>query len=393
MRKVTFNRVIVKIVKKSLISINSGFVNITCKIAKMCGYEGLTDAYMKSMVKCYEKNTDYYAAYKIIAKKSEKVFSIEEENDYDGQVGIIIQGPLVLKDHFTLETIRIYRKLFPSAKVILSTWENENKEELELIAKEKNCTIVTSKVPDDPGVLNVNLQCISTRSGILKAEELELKYVAKTRTDWRMYHQGAVRFMIHLLETFPCKEYLFKQNKRIIAMDIATDETSILFYPFWISDIFQFGEIQDMKNYWDHPVSKQGKMTKGGLDEHIRTNKYSWSRRAKEGLLIEARLAIDYYRRMTGNEPIVTVDEYWKFMKGYFMVIPRSMIGGYWFKYEERRILESMDWGTCFKNDSQDSLLTYNFDFVSWLNLLSDDLNYDDSYKTMCDRRCYVYRQ
>lgn len=389
MKKEMVRKVYFSAIQKVFVGIHKGYFHITCGLARVLGYADLNEEYLKSSCQMYEKSSDYYAAYKIREKKASMVPSIESLNVTDESVGILIQGPLVLKDHFTLETIRLYAKLFPSCKVILSTWDNESTEELSLIKKELNCIVVTSPIPADPGIINVNLQCISTRRGIEEIEKLGLQYVAKTRTDWRMYQKGSLRFMVHMLQKFPCDNQLFKQNKRIITMDIATSETSILFYPFWLSDIFQFGDIEDMKNYWNHGFSCQGEMTKSGLNQHIRSNKYTWGKRVSEGLLIEARLSTDYYKRMTGNSPNITVDEYWEFVKRYFMIIPRSLTGGYWFKYDSRRYNESADWGTCFKNDSEEKLLTYNFDFVSWMNLICGDFDYPDDYKNMCNTRFY----
>lgn len=381
-----------KNLKKLLFGIHNGFVMFNCKISKLFGYNKMLDEYMKNMVLLYEKNTDYYAAYRIREKKAAQLMTVEQENDLDASVAIIIQGPLVLEDHFTLETVRIYGKLYPSAKVILTTWDSEEQEELDIIRKEKNCIVVTSKLPDDPGVINVNYQCVSTRRGIDEAKKIGASYVAKTRTDWRMYQKGVLRFMIHMLDQYPTDNYLFKQNKRIISQDISTSETSLLFYPYFISDIFQFGNIDDMEKYWNHPLCEQGDMTKMGLDSFIRDNNMTWKERIEKGLIIEARLCRDYYFRMSGKTADITVDEFWRFLRSYFMILPRSITGGYWYKYEDRRICESDDWGTCYKEDSIDSLLTYNFDFVNWMNLYCDDLDYPEKLKKMCNIRKYTRR-
>lgn len=182
---------------------------------------------------------------------------IEGKSEIDGKIAIIIQGPFVLENHFTLETIRLYGKLFPSAKVILSTWETEDARELSLIGQEQNCIVLRNTPPDDPGVINVNYQCKSTINGIICAEELGYKYVAKTRSDWRMYEKGILRFMMHMLDNFPCNSTQIQQNKRIIVMDTCSGEISTIFYPYYYSDIFLFGDIEDMKNYWSHSASRQ----------------------------------------------------------------------------------------------------------------------------------------
>lgn len=111
-----------KAFRKMTVGIHGFMVLAICKAAKIFGYQDIIDDVMKSMCKIYEKQSDYYAAYKIRPKTQEKIYSIEEKNPIDETVGIVMQGPIFVRDHFTLETIRIYGKLFPGAKVILSTW-------------------------------------------------------------------------------------------------------------------------------------------------------------------------------------------------------------------------------------------------------------------------------
>lgn len=381
-----------RVTKKVFTMIHKGYLKITCKLAGAFGYDTLMDDYMKAMCKTYEKSSDYYVAYKIRPKTEEKIFTIEEENGFDALVGIVMQGPIFMKDHFTLETVRIYGKLFPSAKVVISTWGGVKPEELELIKKEKNAYVLINEKPEDPGILNSNLQCISTLNGIRKAKELGCKYVLKTRGDWRIYAKGALRFMIHLLDLFPCSDNELKQNQRIIAADIATEETSIMFYPFWITDLLMFGNADDMERYWNSSLTKREGYNKAQVDAVIRSQKYSWKRRVEEGLLNEARIPMDYIRRVTGRVPEISVKEYWQYMRRYFLIVPKSLLDAFWLKYEDRRTNESSDWGTCFINDNQDSLLTYNFDFVSWLNLYSEDLEYKEEYEEFCQKRVYQYR-
>lgn len=368
------------------------FVGTTCKLARLLSYDGLIDDYMKSMCKIYEHNTEYYAAYKIRPKTQDRIFTIEEENAYDSQVAIIMQGPLFLQDHFTLETVRIYRKLFPSAKIIISTWKDQDEAELELLNKESNCEILFSDKPQEAGAINSNMQLVSTLNGIRRAKAQGFKYVLKTRGDWRIYAKGSLRFMIHLLEQFPCNCSTFNQNKRIIAADIATEETSIMFYPYWVTDLLMFGEINDMEAYWNSDMMNKSECNKQHVNTLIRSKNYSWKKRIQENLLNEARIPMNYIKRMTGYQPDISVEGYWNFVKDYCIIVPKSLLDAFWFKYTDRRANESVDWGTCFPNDSNEYLLTYNFDFVSWLNLYTGDFLYKDKYEKISEERYYQYR-
>lgn len=378
-------------IRKAFTGINGGYLTFTTKVAGACGYKGLMDDYMISMCKTYEKNTQYYAAYKIRPKTKDKMFLIEGENNIDKEVAIIMQGPIFVEDHFTLETIRIYGKLFPSARVIISTWNDQDKSEIDLLNREPNCEIIYNDRPSEPGAVNSNMQMVTTLNGIKYAKEKGFKYVLKTRGDWRIYAKGSLRFMVHLLDKFPPNCSIFNQNYRIIAADIATEETSIMFYPYWITDLLMFGEINDMEAYWSSDLMGKSECNKVTVDRMLRTEHYSWKRRIEEKLLNETRLPMNYIKRMTGSEPDISVRGYWEFIKDYCIIVPKSILDAFWFKYTVRRANESVDWGTCFPNDSDKDLLTYNFDFVSWFNLVNDDLEYKEEYEKICEERFYSY--
>lgn len=375
--------------RKIFVGINKGYTKVAVGLTKALGYDRLNEDLLKAACQSYEKTSDYYAAYKIRPKTVDKMFLIEEENDIDAQIGIVMQGPLFLENHFTLETVKIYRKLFPSVKVIVSTWGGENEEEINALKEQKNCVVLLNEKPLDAGINNTNLQTISTINGIKEAKRIGCKYVLKTRGDWRIYAKGSLRFMVHLLDEFKCVNNKFNQKYRLIAADIATGETSIMYFPFWVTDMLMFGYIDDMENYWNTTLTEQQKWDKKTIDLTIRREQYSWNRRIKEGLHNESRICIDYVTRMMGKSPDITVKEYWGYLKDYFIIVPKSLLDAFWFKYTDRRANESVDWGTCFPYDSLEDLLTYNFDFVTWFNLFSDDMPYKESYEEIPNKRKY----
>ena len=48
---------------------------------------------------------------------------------------IVMQGPIVYKNNFTLETIKLYKKTFCNCPIILSTWDYEDNKVIEDIKK------------------------------------------------------------------------------------------------------------------------------------------------------------------------------------------------------------------------------------------------------------------
>ena len=89
------------------------------------------------------------------------------------KTAIIMQGPLVREDDFTLETVKIYEKLFPGTVIIVSTWEDSAEEYVKKLSELSNCIVLLNEPPKFSGILNLNMQVVSTLAGIKKAKELE----------------------------------------------------------------------------------------------------------------------------------------------------------------------------------------------------------------------------
>ena len=102
------------------------------------------------------------------------------------KLAIIIQGPLLRTNNFTIETIKLYKQIFRGAKLILSTWEDENQETIDE-AKTHGVEVIVNKFPNKSGPFNVNYQLKSTMGGLFAAYELGYECSIKTRTDQRLY--------------------------------------------------------------------------------------------------------------------------------------------------------------------------------------------------------------
>lgn len=175
-------------------------------------------------------------------KNEREVIKEKNYGEANRQTAIIIQGPVVYDDDFTFRTICWYGIVFPEAKIILSTWEEE-----------KGCPqferfytlpieIVFSKPPQEKGVLNVNYQVKSSYAGIMRAKELGYRYVMKTRTDFRIYADDCISYLYILTGMFPAKG---NSRKRIAVLQPFLDVA------YYIPDYILFGDIEDMLNFWD----------------------------------------------------------------------------------------------------------------------------------------------
>ena len=150
-------------------------------------------------------------------------------------VGIILQGPLPKNKKFLLETIRIYNQNFSMPRIFVSTWENEDAAFISKISKLENITVVLNKRPvyDTPDHFN-SMVC-SVLNSLKKMKELGIQYIMRTRTDQRIILSNSDLFFLSLLKQFPLTAG--KQKERIITINFYT----LLYIPFHISDMFQFG--------------------------------------------------------------------------------------------------------------------------------------------------------
>lgn len=204
-------------------------------------------------------NKDFYYFRKLPAFSES--YSLESDRYYSEKVAVIMQGPLNLVYDFTYETLLIYMKTFLSNNanvvLILSTWENENADQLARI-KELGIEVVLSK-PVDGGVANINKQVVTTKKGLEKAKELGCKYVLKTRTDQRFYAPNIIEFLFNISKQFPLAPDIKKIKERLIALSFNSFKNRL----YGVSDMFLFGRIEDVMQYWDIPEDAYKPQTQG----------------------------------------------------------------------------------------------------------------------------------
>ena len=234
-----------------------------------------------------------------------------KETAEDALCAIIIQGPIRREDNFTLETVKLYRKHYPAATVILSTWEDEDISTFKTL-EDKRSKIVRGKKPSYNGPGNVNMQAGSTKNGIALAVQMGLRYVLKTRTDQRMYGIGTLQFFINLLEQFPIRDGS-TQKKRIVGFNVTT---TTRYLPYHLSDLFMFGATEDMKTYWDIPLIMD--------------------KTDKRGPIVERRLFMGFLRN-TGWDGKDTEEDFLRALGERCVVVGNESVDLYWPKYFDRR--------------------------------------------------------
>ena len=240
---------------------------------------------------------------------------------HHSDVAIVIQGPIV-DVNFLSETLKLYRKNFPGIFIVLSTWKHE-KEHVNKLPEELVDEVVLSDMPNNHGVLNINLQIISTTNGLAAIDQNSIKYCLKTRTDQRIYNNNSVSYLKELLLKYP-PIINSKQNSRIICLDVNTSR----YRPYSVSDMFQFATVSELNEFWQ--VELDGRRT-DYLDRLKRQGEYSlWSAAINE--VTEAYLGVRYARKML--DPFeFSFSMYWNYLRDFHIIVDRSVLDLVWQKY------------------------------------------------------------
>ena len=243
------------------------------------------------------------------------------EKDFTEDVAILMQGPILEKYKFTEETLRLYRKNFPYSKIILSTWDSE-KYKTDIL-KELNIEILFSNNKNIyPGIQNVNLQIISTLNGINYIKEKGYKYTLKTRTDQRFGNKDLLSFLKLLSNAFPLDtKKVSDQKGRLIGMSFNT----FMFKMYSLSDMFLFGETQDVYDYWNCELD---------LREFNNIENLDLSTNRKFSLL---RICEIYYMteflKSKGVNLNWTLEQSWEELVKRFLIVDSYSLDFFWPKY------------------------------------------------------------
>lgn len=350
----------------------------------VCGKnKAKADYLMKLCCSSYEKVTGDYCSYRLRLGVPD-VMTVNENllNDYSN-IAIIMQGPLILENHFTLNTLKFYRKIYPKCKIIVSTWDNENSEEVTRI-EEIGVIVLRNTRPINTGLGNMNFQILSTRNGIKKAEELGVQYILKTRTDQRINKCNVLDFFESLTETFPVLENK-KQKKRIIAFQGTVGGT--MFVPYFIADFLYYGHIDDLKQLFAIPLddmnlSKDDRLK--WLQEIKRKNptiQEYYNLTAPEIMIMK-----NYVKTYISSNYKDTVEDYWKFVRDYLVTVSWDDIGLFWPKYN--RYDESTFFRIVSRKDNRYNYYQYTWTFNNWLMLYTDKLQYKLKFEMYSQNTC-----
>lgn len=254
---------------------------------------------------------------------------------------LIIQGPIIKDDYFTLNTVMFYKNIFPKCHIILSTWDD-----YDCIEFEEFCTVIKSNKPDKPGMSNINYQLISTSNGLKKARELNCKYVLKTRTDQRIYSKDIDTYFKNLLKT-----NLYSGQKLIIL-----NFNTFKFRLYTPSDMLMFGEIDEMMLFWSNLIYSEKSHKK--LESQILNSKITCP---------ESYLFLSFLIKK--NEKIFwNLNHSIMLIVKYFIIVDKNTVDLFWPKYSN----EEDRWKNYKINSIHEEI-----NFLEWLYFNNNPINID----------------
>lgn len=337
---------------------------------------GAYNVFLRAVCESVETVTPYFFSYNLRPKKAEQIVSIEKKSPNADKFAIVMQGPLVRKDDFTLETVKTYERIYPGVSIIISTWKTEDAEYIERIKRETSCLVILNEYPQFSGFLNGNYQMVSTVNGIKAAKEKGKEFVFKTRCDYRFYKKGLLEFMHSMLLSYPCSDTLLHQRYRIVITSGRRDD---MFRPYFVGDQFQFGSIDDLINFWDNEELALNCSLKE-FYKWCEKGHLSWKQERQYTSILTKR----YVKKMAGEEIDNSVKAYWEYAKKYLIFMSAKDADVYYCKYDYR-YEETLGSGEFYRDDSVDSLLSYNWNFVLWNNLYNEKLRYDEKMEKISE--------
>lgn len=230
-------------------------------------------------------------------------------------VAIVVQGPYVAKRSFTLESLRLYRHVYPDAPLILSTWRNSVIENHLSALRELGVIVIESEPMETAYYGNLNRQQMTSLRGLEKAFEFGCEFALKTRTDQRLYGRDFLGLLHVLSDAVPLNR---SKLTGITSRIFVTYQNSFINRPLSASDFMQFGHTCDLLRMW----------------KSIDARRVSPTFTPEQVLLGSLALELGW-----PQEKLFT-EQTWRAIRGRLLgFVDASSVDLFWFKYSAREYL------------------------------------------------------
>jgi len=234
---------------------------------------------------------------------------------------IIIAGPIVLRDSFTINTALLYSRLFPSSLIIISTLSSLTTKERNIL-QSNNVHIANPSTPVCNGPSNLNLQIATTQAGVQLAQRLGCRYLLKTRADMRIHSPRALLDIYNLIMAYPVSHPNSSISKRIIV----GSHNTFRYRLYGISDTFLAGSVADLYAYFSALPDTRRSISFPSRLTHRLQSSYK---------IPEVYLMTSYLSRI-GHDIRWTLADTFTALARYFCVIDWETLDIHWGKYTSR---------------------------------------------------------
>lgn len=232
------------------------------------------------------------------------------------KIAIVMQGPLVTKDNFTFETLKLYKKIYEDVDIILSTWKNEDRDTLEQI-KRLGVVVLENEKPSFPGHHNINMQIESSKNGLFEAKRRGAEFAVKLRSDQRIYNPDAINLFLFLHYQYP-PDPSVKQKARLFSINIGVMKYRL----YCVGDMLFFGQIDEMLTYWACEYDTRTLHVTPGLT----TSEVS------KLMVAETYLTVKYLEKV-GHEITWTYENSLEAYGKYFCIVDHAFFDLFWYKH------------------------------------------------------------
>lgn len=337
--------------------------------------ENLEKAILRPVMRSYSRHSENSVYQYTKLPKSVDRMPVEWPDDGRfSDYAIILQGPIRSEDHFTVDTVKYYKRCYSGASVIVSTWTGSDLEAKEEI-QNAGAYWVENKVPDYPGAGNINMQLVSSLGGVKKAESLGCRFAMKTRTDQRICANDALQYFRNLQETFPSADSSAVANRLIYI----GGGQSYRYIPFYLRDFLVFGETEELEKLYciqrdTRPLNYHEENSEAEMEVIRMIAEHLESKSAGDPYKLIPDFEEWYYRCMISEIYIVyhyfqdnlgdlkhgdnLLDAYYWYLKNYAIVADSERLTLYWPKYRKQDTTYDVEW-----------LSTGKMTFKKWLEI------------------------
>jgi hypothetical protein len=210
------------------------------------------------------------------------------------KIGIVVQGPI--NKEFTHNICTFIINTYPNIRVVVSTWEDEDTTGLDSLHVQ-NLKIIKSPKPKANGPSNINLQIVSTISGIKFLEKIGCTHILKIRSDTFLGNPQFINYLIWMLNRGKSHALVFSSFN------------SFLFRLYSVTDQIMFGNTKNMLLYWNIELNS----TANSVD-------------------FPEKFLFKRYLKLHDFDPAETFDSYLKALSEFTVIADHEQLGQVWNK-------------------------------------------------------------